>query len=100
MGFKPLQALINSFVPGLSEVLGATIVNLVPVSQPTIGLMFAFGEGGDVHLASVVCMPQVALLTDRWPEPLRHPAFALGTVLIGLILLDHRCFKECGAAFA
>lgn len=62
VGFTPTQALIYNFVTGLSVVLGVIIINIVPVSDATIGLMLAFGGGVYVYLASVVCMPQVAKL--------------------------------------
>ena len=59
------------FVPGSSVVHGVAIVNLVPVGQPTSGLMLAFGEEVYVHLASVACTPQVALLANRRPRTSR-----------------------------
>jgi len=94
VGFKPTQALIYNFVSGLSVVLGVIIVNLVPVSDAIIGLMLAFGGGVYVYLASVVCMPKVAKLNGSVAQNLSGIfAFVVGTVLIGLILLDH---KHCG----
>jgi len=95
VGFSPLQALTWNFGTGLSVLLGALVVNLMEVSDSTIGLLLAFGGGTYVYLASVVCMPKLSALNGSLSQNLMGLlAFVLGTVLIGLILLDH---KHCAA---
>lgn len=94
VGFTPAAALLWNFLTGLSVVLGTIIVNAAPVSDAVIGLLLAFGGGVYVYLAAVVCMPKLHQLKLSLKENLLGLlAFVLGTVLIGLILLDH---KHCG----
>jgi len=93
VGFKPLTALAWNFGTGLSVLLGVLIVNLLEVSDSTIGLLLAAGGGTYIYLASVVCMPKLSQLGLK-DNLIGLVAFALGCVLIGLVLLDH---QHCSA---
>lgn len=93
VGFKPLTALAWNFGTGLSVLLGVIIVNLLEVSDSTIGLLLAAGGGTYIYLAAVVCMPKLSQLGLR-DNLIGLAAFALGCVLIGLVLLDH---QHCSA---
>lgn len=94
VGFTPAVALAWNFGTGLSVLLGALIVQFADISNSTIGLLLAFGGGTYVYLAAVVCMPKISLLKTSRENIAGLLAFVIGTVLIGLILLDH---KHCSA---
>jgi len=94
VGFTPAAALAWNFGTGLSVLLGALIVQFAEISDSTIGLLLAFGGGTYVYLAATVCMPKISLLKTSRENIAGLLAFVIGTVLIGLILLDH---KHCAA---
>lgn len=90
VGFSPLVALVSNFVAGLGVVLGAILVLSQDVNDEVTGLFLAFGGGVYIHIGAVECMPKIY---DSRLSPLVRiiciSAFILGTILIGLVLLDH-----------
>jgi len=90
VGLSPKIALLCNFLSGLSVMLGCLIINLADVSNSAVGLLLAFGGGVYVYIAAVECMPRVhRLQLSPKNNGLCLLAFVVGTVIIGLILLDH-----------
>jgi len=90
VGLTPVKALLLNFLAGLSVILGVIIINVIDLPDSTVGLFLAFGGGTYVYLAAVECMPKVH--NPKLPAGVRMLCllvFIFGTVLIGLILLDH-----------
>lgn len=94
VGLSTLTALLINFVTGTSVLLGTIIVLASDVSQPTIGLLLAFGGGVYLQIGCVECMPK---MVNHALSPMRKMicigVFILGAVLIGLVLIDH---EHCG----
>merc|ERR1712032_917446 len=91
VGMSPLKALLWNFLAGTSVVLGVVIINAMDVDDSAVGLLLAFGGGVYVYLAAAECMPKVHQLKLSVKGNLSCLlSFAVGAVLIGLILLDHK----------
>ena len=94
VGLSTVTALVINFVTGMSVLLGAVIVLALEVSNPVTGLLLAFGGGVYLQIGAVECMPKMvnpALTVSQKVTCI--VSFILGTVLIGLVLLDH---EHCG----
>lgn len=90
VNLSPLAALACNFASGLGVVLGAIIVLASDVDDRHTGLLLAFGGGVYIHIAAVECMPRMyAQGLSRGMRIVSILAFIIGTVLIGLVLLDH-----------
>jgi len=86
----PAIALLLNFLSGMSVLLGAIIMVASDVSDDAVGLLLAFGAGTYLHIGATECMPKI--YSDQlkpWARAGCIATFILGTVLIGLILLDH-----------
>jgi zinc transporter ZupT len=86
----PAIALLLNFLSGMSVLLGAIIMVASDVSDDAVGLLLAFGAGTYLHIGATECMPKI--YSDKLKPGARAgciATFILGTVLIGLILLDH-----------
>merc|ERR1712241_488625 len=68
--WSPFTALAWNFGTGLSVVLGVIIVNLLEISDSSIGLVLAAGGGVYIYLAAVVCMPKLSALNLSFMENL------------------------------
>jgi len=89
-GLGPVLALVLNFVSGMSVVLGAIIVLASDPADSSVGILLAFGAGTYLHIGAVECMPKI--YEAKLSAALRVAcivAFIVGTILIGLILLDH-----------
>jgi zinc transporter ZupT len=88
---KPLVALALNFLSGLGVMVGAIIICAQDeVENHVTGVMLAFGGGVYLQIAATECMGRVHALATS--PKLRIAAlfmFAVGAVLIGLILIDH-----------
>jgi zinc transporter ZupT len=94
-GLKPLVALILNFISGLSVVLGVIIIMSVNVDNRAIGCIIVYGGGVYLQIGLGECMARAYATSTSVPLKLGTIAFfALGAVLIGLVLLDH---QHCSA---
>lgn len=86
----PLLALALNFLSGTGVLFGVLIVLSGDVSNTNIGLLLAFGGGTYLHIGATECMPKIynPKLSTRI-RALAIVLFILGTVAIGLVLLDH-----------
>jgi len=101
LALRPAIALLLNFISGTSVLLGAIIVLGSDVSDASVGLLLAFGAGVYLHISAVECMPKI--FDDRlsaWIRGACISAFLFGTILIGLILLDHEHCVPSGDAAA
>jgi len=86
----PLLALVLNFICGMGVVLGAIIVLASDPADSSVGMLLAFGAGVYLHIGAVECMPKIYdAKLSAWLRGACVLAFIVGTVLIGLILLDH-----------
>jgi zinc transporter ZupT len=86
----PVLALVLNFVSGMSVVLGAIIVLASDPDDSSVGMLLAWGAGVYLHIGAVECMPKIyEAKLSAWLRVASVLAFILGTVLIGLVLLDH-----------
>lgn len=93
---RPVTALAMNFVSGLGVLLGTVVIMGSEVGNDTIGVLLAFGGGVYLHVAATECMPRVysELLSLRTRIGCLA-AFFVGTIGIGLVLLDHEhCVPE------
>jgi len=95
-------ALVLNFVSGMSVVLGAIVVLASDPADSSVGILLAFGAGTYLHIGAVECMPKI--YEAKLSAALRVAcivAFIVGTIIIGLILLDHEhCVPAADAASA
>jgi len=86
----PAVALLLNFLSGTSVLLGVICALSMDIEQSDIGLLLAFGGGTYLYIAFIECMPRV--LTAKVTVAVRAAAIAMfifGTIVIGLVLLDH-----------
>jgi zinc transporter ZupT len=100
-GLSPFTALALNFISGLGVIVGAVIICAQDeVENQATGIMLAFGGGVYIQIAATECMGRVHSQANT--PKLRLAAlfmFAVGAVLIGLILLDHEhCVPEVAGA--
>mmetsp|Transcript_18944 Transcript_18944/g.44144 ORF Transcript_18944/g.44144 Transcript_18944/m.44144 type:complete len:119 (+) Transcript_18944:312-668(+) len=87
---NPVVALALNFASGLSVLLGAVIVMAADIDNVATGLFLCFGGGVYLHLAATDLMPKIYNKSlTKAQRGLSFLFFILGTVLIGLILIDH-----------
>mmetsp|Transcript_62264 Transcript_62264/g.139044 ORF Transcript_62264/g.139044 Transcript_62264/m.139044 type:complete len:470 (+) Transcript_62264:67-1476(+) len=87
---NPIIALFLNFLSGLSVLLGAIIILIADVSDEATGLLLCFGGGVYLHLGATDLMPKIyAKGLTKAQRAMAFFAFILGTVFIGLILIDH-----------
>jgi zinc transporter ZupT len=83
-------ALGLNFLSGTGVLLGTIIVLSTDVGNGDIGLLLAFGGGTYLYIALVECMPKLGNVgVSALTRGLGIFMFILGTVVIGLVLLDH-----------
>jgi len=86
----PVLALVLNFVSGMSVLLGGIIVLASDPDDSDVGMLLAFGAGVYLHIGAVECMPKIyEAKLSAWLRAACVLAFIVGSVLIGLILLDH-----------
>lgn len=89
----PLQAAFGNFVSQMGVVFGGIIVCAIDVEDDELGYVLGFGAGIYLYVALSECAPRFMHDPDvnqNWKCFLIAMfCFTLGTVLLGLILLDH-----------
>jgi len=97
---SPLVALVLNFVTGLSVVLGAIVVLASDPPNSDVGLLLAFGAGTYLHIGTVECMAKIyEAKQSALIRAASVMAFIVGTIIIGLVLLDHEhCVPAEGAS--
>jgi len=89
-GLTPLKALSLNFLSGFSVMIGAIVVITSGMSDNTLGYILAIGGGIYVQIGATECLPRAFDLalspTDKTKSMIM---FAVGAILIGLVLLDH-----------
>ena len=94
VGLSTFAALAINFITGTSVLLGAIIVLLLDVSNPVTGMILAFGGGVYLQIGAVECMPKMVNPVLTISQKVSCVvAFIIGTVLIGLVLINH---EHCG----
>lgn len=91
VGFSVSKAFVLNFVSGLSVCIGGLTVLAAKPSDEAIGIILAFAGGVYVNIAACESLPRVERFTkDRTDRALTLVSIIVGTVPIGLILLDHK----------
>ena len=89
-------ATLGNFISGCTTILGAIITYSIEVSPGVEGVILSAGAGVYLYVAMTELGPMVTDLPENG-VPLdsikRLLAFAIGAILLGLILLDH---EHCG----
>ncbi|KAK3277790.1 hypothetical protein CYMTET_14228 [Cymbomonas tetramitiformis] len=95
---SPYQAALGNFISQMGVVFGGIIVCAVDVEDDELGYVLGFGAGIYLYVALSECAPRFMSDPDvnqNWKcFSLAIFSFILGTVLLGLILLDH---EHCAA---
>ena len=97
-GLTICQALILNFLSGLTVVLGAVIFLLANPSDQATGVMLTIGAGVYVNIAATETIPRL----DQISKTRMHRVWTLigciiGTIPIGLVLLNHQHCEAEGA---
>eukprot|EP00804_Cyclotella_cryptica_P024154 CCRYP_015585-RB/>CCRYP_015585-RB protein AED:0.01 eAED:0.01 QI:738/1/1/1/1/1/2/131/347 len=91
VGFSVTKACVLNFTSGLSVCIGGLTVLAAKPSDEAIGIILAFAGGVYVNIAACESLPRVERFTkDRADRALTLVSIIVGTVPIGLILLDHK----------
>jgi len=91
VGLTIPKACLLNFVSGLSVCLGGITVLAAKPSDEAIGIILAFAGGVYTNIAACESMPRVErFMKDRNDRTLTFFSIILGTIPIGLILLDHK----------
>ena len=99
VGLSTLSALAVNFLVGTSCILGGILATGIELDDGALGLVLAFGGGTYLYLGAAECLPRAfaqskKIAASDFAEIKQHRAvvfvaFLIGTVSIGLILLDH-----------
>jgi zinc transporter ZupT len=91
VGLSVFQAASFNFVSGLSVCLGGITVLAAKPSDEAIGIILAFAGGVYTNIAACESLPRVERsIKDRNDRVLTFFSIIVGTIPIGLILLDHK----------
>lgn len=91
VGLSVTKACALNFTSGLSVCIGGITVLAAKPSDEAIGIILAFAGGVYVNIAACESMPRVERCTkDRNDRALTLFSIIMGTIPIGLILLDHK----------
>ena len=97
LGFSTPAALLYNFIAGSSVMLGGIVVMSSSVSDVSVGMLLAYGAGNYIYCATVHMFSQGS--KSAIFDAKRLFAFAIGCVIIGLILLDdEHCTATYGTA--
>lgn len=90
-GLSMVKACTLNFVTGLAVCIGGLLVFAVKPSDEAVGVILAIAAGVYFNLAAVESMPRVAHYTkDTTDKALSLFSIIIGTIPLGLILLDHK----------
>ncbi|KAL7472821.1 hypothetical protein ACHAXS_013194 [Conticribra weissflogii] len=93
-GLPVLKATVLNFISGLSVMLGGVVVLAGDPSDSAIGIILAIAGGVYVNIAANETLPRIQKFTVNTKDKVTLIfSFIIGTVPIGLILLDH---EHCG----
>lgn len=93
----PLALLLN-FVSGTAVLWGTVLIFSMSIDDATVGMLLAFGGGVYLQVGAAECMPRVYEGVQSAAERVFCiAAFCVGTVAIGLVLLDHQHCSTAGA---
>lgn len=91
VGFTPTKACVLNFTSGLAVCLGGITVLATQPSDEAIGVLLAIAGGVYINIAACESMPRIdASSKQRNDRALTLLSLIIGTVPIGLILLDHK----------
>jgi zinc transporter ZupT len=91
VGFTPTQACVLNFTSGLAVCLGGITVLATQPSDEAIGILLAIAGGVYINIAACESMPRIdASSKERKDSALTLLSLIIGTIPIGLILLDHK----------
>lgn len=89
-GLSTTKACIVNFVSGLSMTLGGVVVLATNTSDVATGIILAIAGGVYINIAAVETLPRVDKHIDgKMDRALMLLFFIVGTVPLGLVLLDH-----------
>jgi len=89
-GISPWKALALNFISGFSVMIGSIIVITSGMSDNTLGYILAIGGGIYVQIGAAECLPRAFDNAVSPQEKLKSMfMFAVGAILIGLVLMDH-----------
>jgi zinc transporter ZupT len=94
VGLSVVRACLLNFLSGLSVCLGGIMVLAGNPTDEAIGILLAMSGGMYVNIAASETIPRLeSVVKDRVDRALELFSFIVGTVPIGLVLLNH---KHCG----
>lgn len=94
LGYTVLMALLYNVLSGLSVMLGGITVCAQNLENKDVGMLLAYGAGNYLYVACVHLFEETK---DVQEMILRLLWFCIGTISIGLILLDHEhCSVDSG----
>ena len=93
-GLSILKACVLNFLSGLSVCLGGVIFLATNPTPMTTGILLAMAGGVYFNIAACETIPRLEkIIKNRRDRVVTLLAVIVGTIPIGLILLDHR---HCG----
>ena len=87
-----VQALALNFASGLSVLFGALLILVMDMSEESTGAVLAVSAGVYVYIAATEIIPRIHANpsnTDIKSKGIFLLAFAMGSIPIGLVLLNH-----------
>ena len=91
VGLTVPKACLLNFTSGLSVCLGGITVLAIQPSNEAIGVILAIAAGVYINVAAVESLPRVEKATrNRNDRAVTLASVIVGTIPIGLILLDHK----------
>lgn len=94
-GLPLWMALAFNVLAGCSTMIGALLVFSLDISEQAMGIFLAISAGVYIHIFACECMPRVQKQLKSFKKALQFLlCFAVGSVPIGLVLLDHGHCEE------
>ncbi|KAL3775472.1 hypothetical protein ACHAW5_005523 [Stephanodiscus triporus] len=89
-GLSIVNALVLNFVSGLSVVLGGVLFLALNPRDESVGIILAIAAGVYVNIAATEALPRIeTIVKTRWDRIWTLFGIILGTIPIGLVLLNH-----------
>jgi zinc transporter ZupT len=93
-GLSNTKAFVLNFISGLSVVLGGIVILAGEPTDEAVGVVLAMAAGVYIYIAACETVPRMeTAVKTRGDRVLVVFAIILGTIPLGLVLLDH---KHCG----
>jgi zinc transporter ZupT len=94
-GLSICKALILNFISGMTVVLGGVIFLLAQPTDQATGIMLTIGAGVYVNIAATETMPRLKeIVRTRMDRIWSLIGCIIGTIPIGLVLLNHHHCEE------